>query len=101
MPRARGRALVGLAVAMADGLALDPGADRDDVRVALLTLPGIGPWTADYLRMRAVSDPDVALVTDLGVRSAAESLGIPLAGGRPDWAPWRSYATHQLWAALS
>jgi AraC family transcriptional regulator of adaptative response / DNA-3-methyladenine glycosylase II len=101
MPRARGRALVGLAGAMADGLALDPGADRDDVRVALLTLPGIGPWTADYLRMRAVSDPDVALVTDLGVRSAAESLGIPLAGGRPDWAPWRSYATHQLWAALS
>jgi AraC family transcriptional regulator of adaptative response / DNA-3-methyladenine glycosylase II len=89
-----------MAVAMSRGLALDPGADRDDVRAELLALPGVGPWTADYLRMRAVSDPDVALMTDLGVRRAAEALDIPLAGGRPDWAPWRSYATHHLWAAL-
>jgi AraC family transcriptional regulator of adaptative response / DNA-3-methyladenine glycosylase II len=102
MPRARARAIVGLAQAMAgsDGLVLDPGADRDDVRAALLRLPGIGPWTADYLRMRAVSDPDVALDTDLGVRKAAAELGIALSDGRPEWSPWRSYATHHLWAAL-
>jgi AraC family transcriptional regulator of adaptative response / DNA-3-methyladenine glycosylase II len=100
LPGARARAVVGMAVAMSRGLALDPGADRDDVRAELLALPGVGPWTADYLRMRAVSDPDVALMTDLGVRRAAEALDIPLAGGRPDWAPWRSYATHHLWAAL-
>ncbi|MDT4938172.1 MAG: AraC family transcriptional regulator, partial [Pseudonocardiales bacterium] len=81
-------------------LALDPGADRDEVGADLLHLPGIGPWTADYLRMRAMSDPDVLLVSDLGVRSAARLLGVPLDGGRADWAPWRSYATHHLWAAL-
>ena len=102
MPRARARALVGLASAMSgsDGLVLDPGADRDEVRTELLALPGVGPWTADYLRMRAVSDPDVALDTDLGIRNAAGELGIPLTDGRPDWSPWRSYATHHLWAAL-
>ena len=102
MPRARARALLALAQAMsgADPLVLDPGADREDVRASLLALPGVGPWTADYLRMRAVSDPDVALTTDLGVRKAAAELGIPLDDSRPDWSPWRSYATHHLWAAL-
>ncbi len=101
MPRARGRTLVALAKAVADDeVRLDPGADREQTRAALLRLPGIGPWTADYLRMRALGDPDVALVTDLGVRSAATALGIDLNGGRPDLAPWRSYLTHHLWAAL-
>ena len=101
MPRARARALVALAQQSADGsVTLDAGADRADTRAALLAVPGIGAWTADYLRMRALGDPDVGLVTDLGVRSAAAALGIDLAGGRPDWAPWRSYATHHLWASL-
>lgn len=103
MPRSRARALVALATAMSgpDALVLDPGADRDEVRARLLDLAGIGPWTADYLRMRAVGDSDVLLHTDLGVRSAAERLGIDLADGRPHWAPWRSYASHHLWAAFS
>ena len=66
MPRARGRALVGLATALADGtVVLDRGPDRDDVRRALLALPGIGPWTADYVAMRALGHPDVFLPTDL------------------------------------
>ena len=72
MPRARGRALVGLAAALADGrVLLDRGPDRDDVRRALLELPGIGPWTADYVAMRALGHPDVFLPTDLARAPAA------------------------------
>jgi AraC family transcriptional regulator of adaptative response / DNA-3-methyladenine glycosylase II len=101
MPQARAATLHAVAAAMASGeLILDPGADRDRTRAQLLSLPGIGPWTADYLRMRALADPDVLLETDLGVRKSAAALGVPLDDHRPDWAPWRSYATHHLWAAL-
>jgi AraC family transcriptional regulator of adaptative response / DNA-3-methyladenine glycosylase II len=102
MPRARARTLLVLAEACATGeLSLDPGADRERERATLLALPGIGPWTADYVQMRAMSDPDVLLATDLGVRKSAERLGVDLSGGRPEWAPWRSYATHRLWSALA
>ncbi len=101
MPRARGRSVVAAATACADGsLELDPGVDRDEIRAKLRTLPGVGPWTTDYLCMRAVRDPDVLLTADLVVRRAAASLELDLAGGRPDWAPWRSYATYHLWAHL-
>ena len=100
MPRARARTLIAIAAACASGeLQLDPGADRDRAHTALLALPGVGPWTADYIRMRALGDRDVLLASDLGVRRSAARLGIDLAGGRPEWAPWRSYATHHLWAA--
>jgi AraC family transcriptional regulator of adaptative response / DNA-3-methyladenine glycosylase II len=101
MPRARARTLLALAGACATGeLTLDPGAERERERAALLALPGIGPWTADYVVMRALGHPDVLLAGDLGIRHAAADLGIDLAGGRPDWAPWRSYATVRLWSAL-
>jgi AraC family transcriptional regulator, regulatory protein of adaptative response / DNA-3-methyladenine glycosylase II len=101
MPRARAATLHAVARALDDGdLTLDPGADRTHERAALLELPGIGPWTADYLAMRALADPDVLLATDLGVRKSAAALDITLDDGHPTWAPWRSYATHQLWAAL-
>jgi AraC family transcriptional regulator, regulatory protein of adaptative response / DNA-3-methyladenine glycosylase II len=100
MPRSRARSVAALAAAVHDGLALDPGADRDEVRAQLLALPGIGPWTADYLRMRTMSDPDVLLSTDLVLRRSADDLGIELTAGRPDWAPWRSYASYHLWAHL-
>ena len=101
MPRSRGRSVQALARASASGdLDLDPGADRDEIRARLLAVPGIGAWSADYLRMRAVSDPDVLLGTDLVVRKAANDLGIDIADGRPAWAPWRSYATHHLWTHL-
>jgi AraC family transcriptional regulator of adaptative response / DNA-3-methyladenine glycosylase II len=100
MPRARGRAIVGLAAAIATGdVDLRPGADPERAGAQLLALPGIGPWTADYVRMRALGDPDVLLDTDLGVRAAAAEFDIDLRSGRPDWAPWRSYATHHLWAS--
>jgi AraC family transcriptional regulator of adaptative response / DNA-3-methyladenine glycosylase II len=101
MPRARSRSIAALAAACHGGaLALDPGADRVEVRNALLELPGVGPWTADYLLMRTVGHSDVLLASDLVVRRAADELGIEIADGRPDWSPWRSYATYHLWAHL-
>lgn len=108
MPRARGRALVGLAAALAagpagGGLALDRGSARGEVRATLLALPGIGPWTADYVALRALADPDVFLSTDLGVRTAATRLGLDPAevvARQEDWRPWRSYALLHLWNTL-
>ena len=103
MPRARGRALVGLCAALADGaIALDRGPDRGDVRRRLLALPGIGSWTADYIAMRALADPDVFLPTDIGVRNALARLGhdTAVAHASEGWRPWRSYALMHLWNTL-
>jgi AraC family transcriptional regulator of adaptative response / DNA-3-methyladenine glycosylase II len=104
MVRARGRALVGLCAALADGdIALDRSADRDDVRRRMLALRGIGPWTADYVAMRALGHPDVFLPTDLGVRNALRGLGQPaeqVADRAAGWRPWRSYALMHLWSTL-
>jgi len=98
MPGARARALLGLCAALAtDDVVLDRGADRDDVRRRLLALPGIGPWTADYVALRALGHPDVFLPTDLGVKHALARLG---AGDPTTWAPWRSYALLHLWHSL-
>lgn len=100
MPRARGRALVGLAAALAEGrVELDRGPDRDDVRRALLDLPGIGPWTADYIAMRALGHPDVFLPTDLAVKKVLAGLGGDV-GDAERWRPWRSYALMHLWNTL-
>jgi AraC family transcriptional regulator of adaptative response / DNA-3-methyladenine glycosylase II len=127
MPRSRALALTGLAGALASGeLSLDPGAEWDRAEAVLLALPGIGPWTASYIRMRALSDPDAFLPTDVGVLEALSRLGAlptetgptetgPTAGSGPaararnakaaaalaeSWRPWRSYAVHHLWAYL-
>ena len=104
MPRSRGRALVGLAGALATGdIVLDRGSDRDLVRAALVELPGIGPWTADYVAMRALAHPDVFLPTDIGVRNALRGLGRDPAEALEhldDWRPWRSYALMHLWNTL-
>ncbi len=94
-----------LADAVVSGrLALDIGADRAEARAQLLTIDGVGPWTADYVAMRALGDPDVVLASDLIVRRSAAALGLPdrpvlLADRARRWSPWRSYATHLLWAA--
>jgi AraC family transcriptional regulator, regulatory protein of adaptative response / DNA-3-methyladenine glycosylase II len=104
MPRARGRALNALCAALASGdIALDRSAERSDVRAALLAVPGIGPWTADYIALRALGDPDVFLPTDVGVRQGVAALGED--PRRADqlssaWRPWRSYAQMHLWASL-
>ncbi len=107
MPAARAHALTGLAAALAGGeLQLDAGADRQSTRRQLLGLPGIGEWTADYIALRALRDPDAFLAGDLGVRHALERLG---RDGRPAaaaqlaerWRPYRAYAVQHLWALLA
>ncbi|MFB7669072.1 DNA-3-methyladenine glycosylase 2 family protein [Kitasatospora sp. NPDC056138] len=104
MPQSRRRALTGLCAALADGtVRLDGGVDREQAAAALLDLPGIGPWTVGYLRMRALADPDVFLPTDAGVRHGLVRLGQPgdpvaAAAIAQTWAPWRSYAVHRLWS---
>ena len=104
MPRSRGRALVGLCAALAAGeVVLDRGADRGAVRAALVALPGIGPWTADYVAMRALAHPDVFLPTDIGVRNALTGLGhdpAEVLRRVDEWRPWRSYALMHLWNTL-
>ena len=87
----------------ADGMSLDPGADRIQVRERLLSIHGVGPWTADYVALRALRDPDVLPTGDLVVRRHAGALGLPddatdLGRHGARWAPWRTYATHHLWA---
>ena len=105
MPRARARALTELADALASGeLALDPERPVES-RAALLARPGVGPWTADYVAMRALGDRDAFLATDLGVRRALEGLGedaSPRAAAAlaERWRPYRAYALQHLWATL-
>jgi AraC family transcriptional regulator of adaptative response / DNA-3-methyladenine glycosylase II len=102
MPAGRARALVTLAAALASGeVALHPGADRDEAAARLLALPGIGPWTVAYIRMRALSDPDAFPATDVGVLRALAALGAGAGVAVAErWRPWRSYAVHHLWATL-
>jgi AraC family transcriptional regulator of adaptative response / DNA-3-methyladenine glycosylase II len=102
MPRARAGALIGLAAALASrDVSLDPGADRDRAAAKLLELPGIGPWTVSYIRMRALSDPDAFLPGDVGVLHALGRLGVsPSSALAEGWRPWRSYAVHHLLAFL-
>ncbi len=105
-PAARIRSVVGAAAALADGsLVLSPGDDGASQREALLAMPGIGPWTADYVRMRVLGDPDVFLPGDVAVRSGAAAAGIPsdpreLTAWAARTAPWRSYFTAHLWRAV-
>jgi len=102
-PAARIRAITGAAAALADGsLTLTTGDDGPAQRTALLAMPGIGPWTADYVRMRVLGDPDITLPGDVAVRSGAAAAGIPadpagLTGWAARTAPWRSYLTAHLW----
>lgn len=97
MPGARARSLVRLAIELADGsIDLSPGADRGQTRSQLLALPGIGPWTAGYIALRALGDPDVLLTDDLVIRRELHRRGA-LPSDLSRWAPWRSYATMRLW----
>jgi AraC family transcriptional regulator of adaptative response / DNA-3-methyladenine glycosylase II len=107
VPQARRATLQALAGAVARGsLTLDPGADRAETYHKLLSLPGIGEWTAGYILMRALGDPDTFLAGDLGVKKAGVRLGLgsssrTISEHAAAWRPWRTYATHQLWATLT
>jgi AraC family transcriptional regulator of adaptative response / DNA-3-methyladenine glycosylase II len=107
MPASRARALIGLAAALDEGrVKLGATVDRAEARERLLELPGIGPWTADYVALRALRDPDAFLPSDLGLRRALEGLGLD---GSPanaaklgeSWRPYRAYALMHLWATLA
>ncbi len=106
VPNARRRSLTALIAGLADGsVVLDTGCDWDAARQQLLALPGIGPWTTEVIAMRGLGDPDAFPASDLGLRIAAEQLGLPTAQRTLDarsraWRPWRSYATQHLWTTL-
>lgn len=95
---ARARTTHALSCAAAGGLALDPGADRDAARRTLLSLPGIGPWTADYVALRALGDPDAFPSDDLVLKRAlGVATGRQAAARAQGWRPWRGYALLHLW----
>ncbi|WP_306316309.1 MULTISPECIES: AlkA N-terminal domain-containing protein [unclassified Streptomyces] len=107
LPRSRRTTLTTLVRQLADGeLTLGPESDWDEARARLAELPGFGPWTIEAIAMRALGDPDAFLPTDLGMRRAAQELGLPhtpaaLTARAAAWRPWRAYATQYLWATDS
>jgi AraC family transcriptional regulator of adaptative response / DNA-3-methyladenine glycosylase II len=104
-PASRVESILGAARAIAEGsLTLDVGLPADEFTARLTALPGIGPWTAGYLSMRVLGNPDVLLASDLVLLSSAARLGLPatargLQSHGTRWAPWRSYAGMHLWGA--
>jgi len=97
--RARAGSILALAREVASGrLVLAAGARPDEVISRLEALPGVGPWTAQYIAMRALRWPDAFPKEDLAARKA-------LGGATPAaadvashaWRPWRSYALLHLW----
>jgi AraC family transcriptional regulator of adaptative response / DNA-3-methyladenine glycosylase II len=94
---ARERTLRAVAEAVASGeLDLDGGGDLDETAARLLEIPGIGPWTVAYIRMRALRDPDAFPGTDLVLGRVLDRHGL-----KPSvtdaWRPWRAYAALHLW----
>ena len=109
--RQRQRAIQALAQAVAyNGLVLQPGVDIPDTLTALQALPGIGPWTAHYIAMRALRWPDAFVAGDVALHKA---LGVQATNSNPKqvaaaaeaasqhWKPWRSYAVVRAWATLA
>ena len=100
---ARAATLKRVAELVASGdLDLSASADREVTTERLLAVPGIGPWTAAYIAMRALRDQDAFPVGDLGVRLGFEALGLPSAPAdtlayAERWRPWRAYAVMHLW----
>lgn len=107
MPRTRRTTFTTLVGQLADGrLRLGVDSDWAETRARLLALPGFGPWTVDVIAMRALGDPDAFLAGDLGIRRAAQELGLPstpaaLTARAAAWRPWRAYAVQYLWATDS
>ncbi|MDX3343399.1 AlkA N-terminal domain-containing protein [Streptomyces fimicarius] len=103
LPRTRRTTLTTLVAALAeDRLRLGTDTDWERARAELAALPGFGPWTVESIAMRALGDPDAFLPTDLGIRRAAERLGLPatpaaLTARAAGWRPWRAYAVQYLW----
>jgi AraC family transcriptional regulator of adaptative response / DNA-3-methyladenine glycosylase II len=107
MPRARARALAELARAtLAGEVAFTGGLDRETFTGKLTALPGIGDWTAQYVAMRALGEPDALPAQDLVLLRAAafggESMTARRLAARAEaWRPWRSYAVLHLWQSMA
>ncbi len=100
MPTARAATLQRVGRLVAEGeLVIDTGIDRADAVDRLVAVKGIGPWTAHYVAMRGLGDPDIFLGTDLGVKHALAAIGLDVAAA-DRWRPWRTYAMHHLWNSL-
>ena len=107
VPRARAACIAGLAQALvAEPDLIAPILPLDETVERLCRLPGIGPWTAQYVAMRALREPDAFPSGDLGLRkAAATAAGVPtikeLEARSEAWRPWRAYAAIHLWFSLS
>ncbi len=107
MPASRRKTLALLSEAIANGeITIDPGSDPVELKRKLLAISGIGAWTADYIALRALGDPDGFLPSDLGVRHALARMGCQedarAVGALAErWRPWRSYALAHLWHRLA
>ena len=99
LTRARAETLRSLAAALAGGLELDPGVDREATRAGLLAIRGIGPWTVELIAMRALGDPDAFPAGDLILKRAlgVDSEALARTHSQP-WRPFRGYATQYLWS---
>jgi len=102
MPQVRWNTIRGLARAVARGeVTFERGATLDDSIERLVAIPGIGPWTAHYIAMRALRGPDAFPHTDLGIRKAAGMISDrELLAKSEAWRPYRAYATMLLWRSL-
>ena len=104
LPVARARTIRTLARSIAHGeLTLDASLGLEDFVTRLCAIPGLGPWTAHYIAMRALGEPDAFPASDLGLRRAVAASDRPassadLATLAETWRPWRSYAAFLLWA---
>lgn len=100
LPGARAAALHGFARAIASGaLSLSAG-DLEPFVEAAVALPGIGPWTAHYLAMRALHLPDAFPASDLGIKKTLAATPRAAEERAAAWRPFRSYAVMHLWTSL-
>jgi len=98
---ARARAIVALANEVASGrLRLEPSADVDATLFALEALPGVGPWTAQYIAMRALAWPDAFPHPDVAIINALKAKPREALAASEAWRPWRAYAVIHLWKSL-
>ncbi|MGE0400672.1 MAG: AlkA N-terminal domain-containing protein [Kofleriaceae bacterium] len=101
MPGARAAAIIELARAIvAKRVQLEHAHDLDAFVASLVALPGIGPWTAHYLAMRALHVPDAFPAADLGVKKALRGTPRECEQRSAAWRPYRSYAVMHLWTSL-
>lgn len=99
---ARSKCLLGVAQAFVSGaLKLDVGTDPNAAIQKLVSLPGIGPWTAHYIAMRALRWPDAFPKEDVAVRNRLGGVSAKQAEIMSEaWRPWRSYALLHIWRSL-